>query len=129
MISEQLQLRRQQESEQHLVSSDLDLWNPNDTDVAEYYPFDSANNSDSKVEDIVTADERHWEAFAEINAIADQLSSEKLLRCYQETFMQEMKQQTMTEQELTLESAESEEVIDPFDNRFWWLFMQIPTRK
>jgi len=119
MISERSQLRRQRESEQHLVSSDLDLWDPNDTDVAEYYPFDSANDSDSEVEDIVAADERHREAFAEIDAIADQLSSEELLRRYQEAFMREMGRRAMAERELALESAEPGEVIGPFDNRFW----------
>ena len=69
------------------MSNDLDLWNLNDIDVAEYYSFDSVNNSDSEVENIMTADERHQEIFVEIDTIADQLSSEKLLRCYQEAFM------------------------------------------
>ena len=36
-----------------------------------------------------------------------------------------MKQWAMTEQELTLKNAESEKVINLYDNRFWWLFMQI----
>ena len=111
------------------MSNDFDLWDSNDTDVAEYYPFDSANNSDSEVEDIVAADERHQEVFAKINTIADQLSSEKLLMHYQKAFMREMRWQTMAERELALESAEPEEVIDSYDNRFWWLFMQIPTWK
>ena len=71
----------------------------------------------------MTVDERHWEIFAEINVIADQLSSEKLLRHYQEAFIWEMRWWAMTEWELTLKSAESEEVIDSYDNRFWWLFM------
>ena len=125
MILKQSQLRRQWESEQHLVSNDFDLWNSNDTDVAEYYFFDSVNNSDFKIENIVTADERHWKIFAEINTIVNQLSSEKLLRHYQETFMQKMRWWVIIEQELTLESAESEEVINLYDNKFWWLFMQI----
>ena len=59
MILEQSQLRRQQKSEQHFVLNDFDLWDSNDTDVAEYYSFDSVNDSDFEVENIVTADERH----------------------------------------------------------------------
>ena len=73
------------------MSNNFDLWNLNNINVAEYYSFDSVNNSDFKIENIMTADERHWEIFVEINIIADQLSSEKLLRCYQEAFMWEMK--------------------------------------
>ena len=87
MISKWLQLKKQWESEQYFISSDLDLWNLNDTDVAEYYFFDSVNDSDFKIENIVTADEKHWKIFAEIDIIADQLSSKKLFRCYQKTFM------------------------------------------
>ena len=121
MISEWLQLRKQQESEQHFVLNDFDLWNSNDIDVAEYYSFNSVNNSDSEVENIVTADERHQKVFVKINTIVDQLSSEKLFKHYQETFMQEMRQWAMTEQELTLKNAESEKMIDLFDNKFWWL--------
>ena len=73
------------------MSSDFDLWNLNDINVAEYYFFDNVNDSDSEVENIMTADERHWEIFVEINVIADQLSLKKLLRCYQKAFMQEMR--------------------------------------
>ena len=40
-----------------------------------------------------------------------------------------MRQQTMIEQELTLKNAESEKIIDSYDNRFWWLFMQISIQK
>ena len=111
------------------MSSDLDLWDSNDTNVAEYYFFDSVNDSDFKVKNIMTADEKYQEIFVKIDTIADQLSSEKLFRCYQEAFIWEMRQQTMTEQELTLENAESEEVINSYDNKFWWLFMQISTQK
>ena len=61
------------------MSSDFDLWNLNDINVAEYYFFDSINNSDSEIENIVIINERHWEIFVEIDVIADQLSSQKLL--------------------------------------------------
>ena len=87
MILKQSQLRKQQESEQHFMSSNFDLWNLNDTDVAEYYFFDNVNDFDFEVENIVTADEKHQKTFAEIDIITDQLSSEKLFRHYQETFM------------------------------------------
>ena len=107
------------------MSNDFDLWDSNDTDVAEYYSFDNVNNSDFKVENIMIADEKHQEIFVKINIIVNQLSSEKLFRCYQEAFMWEMRQWAMIEQELTLESTESEEVINSYNNRFWWLFMQI----
>jgi len=91
MISEQSQLKKQQKSEQYFMSNDFDLWNLNDIDVAEYYFFNSINNSDFEVENIMTADEKHWKVFVKINIIVDQLSSKKLFRCYQEIFMQEMK--------------------------------------
>ena len=71
MILKQLQLKRQQESEQHFMLNDFDLWDSNDTDVVEYYFFDSVNDSDFEIENIMTADERHWEIFAEIDVIAD----------------------------------------------------------
>ena len=107
------------------MSSDFDLWNSNNINVVEYYFFDNVNNSDFKIENIMIADEKYQEVFTEINIIADQLSSKELFRHYQKTFMWEMKQQIMTEQKLTLESTKFEEVIDLYDNRFWWLFMQI----
>ena len=97
MISEQSQLKKQQKSEQYFVSNDFDLWNLNDIDVAEYYFFNSINNSDFEVENIVTVDEKYQEIFAEINVIVDQLSLEKLLRHYQKTFMWKMKWWAMTE--------------------------------
>ena len=118
MISEWSQLRRQQESEQHFMSSDFDLWDSNDTDVAEYYFFDSVNDSDFEVENIVTIDEKYWKVFVEIDTIVDQLSSEKLFRCYQEVFIWKMKWWAITEWELTLKSTESEEVINSYNNRF-----------
>ena len=111
------------------MSSDFDLWDSNDTDVVEYYFFDNVNNSDSEVENIMTTDKKYQEIFVKINTIADQLSSEELLRRYQEAFMREMGRWAMAERELALESAESGEVIGSYDNRFWWLFMQIPTWK
>jgi hypothetical protein len=40
----------------------------------------------------MTADKKHQEIFVKINTIANQLSLEKLLRHYQEAFMQEMRQ-------------------------------------
>ena len=43
--------------------------------------------------------------------------------------MQEMRWWAMTKQELTLKNTESEEVIDLYDNKFWWLFMQISIQK
>ena len=53
------------------MSNDFDLWNLNDIDVAEYYSFDNVNNSDSEVENIMTADEKHQEIFVKIDIIAD----------------------------------------------------------
>ena len=92
MILKWLQLKKQQESEQYFVSNNLDLWNSNNIDIAEYYFFNNVNNSDFKIENIITADEKHQEIFVKINIIADQLSLKKLFRCYQKVFMQEMKQ-------------------------------------
>ena len=59
MILKWSQLKRQQELEQHFMSSNFDLWDSNDINVAEYYSFDSINNSDFKIENIMTADEKH----------------------------------------------------------------------
>ena len=82
MILKQLQLKKQWKSEQHFVLNDLDLWDSNNIDVAEYYFFDSVNNSDFKIENIMTADEKHWKVFVKINAIANQLLLKKLFRHY-----------------------------------------------
>ena len=73
------------------MSNNFDLWDLNDIDIAKYYFFDSVNNSDFKVENIMIADEKYQKVFVKINIIADQLSSEKLLKHYQEAFMQEMR--------------------------------------
>ena len=59
MILKQSQLKKQQESEQHFTSSDFDLWDSNDINVAEYYFFDNINDSDSEVENIMTADKKY----------------------------------------------------------------------
>src|SRR5436189_5775232 len=68
MIFERSQLRRQRELEQQSQPSIVPLH----------------SDFDSEIEDIVAANERHQQAFAEIDAIADQLSPRELLRRYQE---------------------------------------------
>jgi len=66
---------------------------------------------DSEIEDIVAANERHQQAFAEIDTIANQLPPRELLRLYQQAQMREMGRRAMAERETALRAAEAREVI------------------
>ncbi len=67
--------------------------------VSELYYLDSDSDSGSEIEEIVTANERHRQAFAEIDAIADQLPPQELLRLYQQAQMREMGRRAMAQRE------------------------------
>ena len=64
-----------QESE----SDNFNIWDEKDFISAELYDIDSNSDFNSQIEKIVTMNERHWQVFAEIDIIVNQLSSQKLL--------------------------------------------------
>jgi hypothetical protein len=75
--------------------------------------YDIASDSESEI----AADEGVRQAFQEIDAMGDRLSSQQLLQRYQETFMQEMARQAAASREAAWGSAE--ERIGPYQIRFW----------
>ncbi len=68
------------------------------------------------VDDIIAANERIQQAFSEIDAIANQLSSQELLRRYQEVQMQELTRRTIAQREAVLGTYESRPSVGPYEN-------------
>ena len=62
---------------------------------------------------------RHQQVFAEIDIIADQLSSQKLLQCYQQIQMQKIRQQVMIQWKTTLRIEQAKKIINSYNNTFW----------
>ena len=81
-----------QESE----SDNFNIWDKKSFISAKLYDINSNFNFNSQIEKIIIINERYWQVFAEIDIIIDQLSSQKLLQCYQQTQMQKIKQWVIT---------------------------------
>ena len=67
---------------QEFESDNFNIWDEKSFISAKLYDIDNNSDSDSQIEKIMIVNERHWQVFAEIDVITDQLSSQKLLQCY-----------------------------------------------
>jgi hypothetical protein len=66
----------------------------------------------------VTANERLQQVFTEIDAIAitDQLSSQKILRHYQQVQLEKIDWRAVTQQEVSLRVKETTAFVDAYEN-------------
>lgn len=76
-------------------------------------------NSNSDIDDIATANERLQQAFSEVDAIADQLSSQELVRRYQQIQMEELGRRAVAQREALLRTEEARSLVGPYENIVW----------
>jgi len=81
--------------------------------------FDTESDSNPDIDDIAAADERLRQAFTEIDAIADQLTSQELLQRYQQAQMQEISRRASTQREASLRAG-ARALVGPYDNIPLW---------
>ena len=73
------------------------------------------------IDDIVAANERLRQAFTEIDdiAITDQLSSQEILRRYQQVQLEEIGRRTVAQREASLRAGEATAFVDAYENMPW----------
>jgi hypothetical protein len=83
--------------------------------------FDTDSDPNLDIDDIVAANERLQQAFTEIDAIAitEQLSSEEILRRYQEVQLEEISRRAVAQREASLRAGEATAFVNAYENIRW----------
>lgn len=80
-----------------------------------------SNDSNLDIDDIVAANERLRQAFTEIDAIAvtDQLSSQEILRRYQQVQLEEIGRRAVAQREASLRAGEATAFVGAYEDMPW----------
>jgi len=81
--------------------------------------FDTESDSNPDIDDIAAANERLRQAFTEIDAISDQLTSQELLQRYQQAQMQEISRRAIAQREASLRAG-ARGLVHPYNNIPLW---------